>query len=156
VYDAKYGIREHKGGGRASARETAVRVAAGAIAQQILESQNVSIVAYVSSIGGLGMKAIDFEATTEMVDLNLVRCPNTQVASNMLSLIEEVQKEGDYINFYGYSGSCYKCHKNSYGISSYAQTILDSMMNHPERPQDEKYKIEVMEEFTDWDSLINS
>jgi hypothetical protein len=70
--------------------------------------------------------------------------------------ISEVQKEGDYINFYGYSGSCYKCHKNSYGISSYAQTILDSMMNHPERPQDEKYKIEVMEEFTDWDSLINS
>jgi chorismate synthase len=95
VYDAKYGIREHKGGGRASARETAVRVAAGAIAQQILESQNVSIVAYVSSIGGLGMKAIDFEVTTEKVDLNLVRCPNAEVASNMLALIEEVKKEGD-------------------------------------------------------------
>ena len=95
VYDAKYGIREHKGGGRASARETAVRVAAGAIAQQILESQNVSIVGYVSSIGGVGMKAIDFEVTTEMVDLNLVRCPNAEVASNMQALIEEVQKEGD-------------------------------------------------------------
>jgi len=95
VYDAKYGIRQHKGGGRASARETAVRVAAGAIAQQILESQNVSIVAYVSSIGGVGMKAIDFEATTEMVDLNLVRCPNEEVARNMQSLIEEIQKEGD-------------------------------------------------------------
>jgi chorismate synthase len=95
VYDAKYGIREHKGGGRASARETAVRVAAGAIAQQILESQNVSIVAYVSSIGGLGMKTIDFEATKEKVDLNLVRCPNAEVASNMLALIEEVKKVGD-------------------------------------------------------------
>lgn len=95
VYDAKYGIREHKGGGRASARETAVRVAAGAIAQQILESQNISIVAYVSSIGGVGMKAIDFETTPEMVDLNLVRCPNAEVAKNMQSLIEEVQKEGD-------------------------------------------------------------
>ena len=95
VYDAKYGIREHKGGGRSSARETAVRVAAGAIAQQILETQNVSIVAYVSSIGGLGMKAIDFEATTEMVDLNLVRCPDAEVASKMQSLIEEVKKEGD-------------------------------------------------------------
>ncbi len=95
VYDAKYGIREHKGGGRASARETAVRVAAGAIAQQILESQNVSIVAYVSSIGGVGMKAIDFEATTDKVDLNLVRCPNAEIAGNMQSLIEEVQKEGD-------------------------------------------------------------
>ena len=95
VYEAKYGIREHKGGGRSSARETAVRVAAGAIAQQILETQNVSIVAYVSSIGGLGMKAIDFEATTEKVDLNLVRCPNPEVARNMQSLIEVVQKEGD-------------------------------------------------------------
>jgi len=70
--------------------------------------------------------------------------------------ISEVQKEGDYINFYGYSGSCYKCHKNSYGISDYGKRILDSMMNHPDLPGGEKYKMEIMEESMDWENLIKS
>jgi len=97
VYEAKYGIREHRGGGRSSARETAVRVAAGAIAQQILELQNVSIVAYVSSIGGVGLKEYDFDATPEKVDATLVRCPDAEMAAKMLSLVEKVQEEGDTV-----------------------------------------------------------
>jgi hypothetical protein len=70
--------------------------------------------------------------------------------------ISEVQKEGDHIDFHGYSGSCYRCHKNNYGISSYGERILDSMMNHPDLPGGEKYKIEIMDETTDWETLINS
>jgi chorismate synthase len=97
VYEAKYGIREHRGGGRSSARETAVRVAAGAIAQQILESENVSIVAYVSNIGGEGMQDYAFNATQESVDANLVRCPDNAVAEKMLALVEKVQNEGDSV-----------------------------------------------------------
>jgi hypothetical protein len=69
--------------------------------------------------------------------------------------ISEVQKEGDHIDFHGYSGSCYRCHKNNYGISSYGERILDSMMNHPDLPGGEKYKIEIMDETTDWENLIN-
>lgn len=69
--------------------------------------------------------------------------------------ISEVQKEGDHIDFHGYSGSCYRCHKNNYGISSYGERILDSMMNHPDLPGGEKYKIEIMDETTDWETLIN-
>ena len=70
--------------------------------------------------------------------------------------ISEVLIEVNYINFYGYSGSCYKCQKNSYGISSYGQRILDSMMNHPDLPEGEKYKIEVIDKNTDWENLINN
>lgn len=70
--------------------------------------------------------------------------------------ISEVHEEGDYINFYGYSGSCYKCHKNCYGITSYGEKILDSMMNHPDLPEGDKYKMEIMEKSTDWLNLINS
>lgn len=70
--------------------------------------------------------------------------------------ISEVQEEGDYINFYGYSGSCYKCHKSCYGITSYGERILDSMMNHPDLPEGDKYKMEIMEKSTDWLNLINS
>jgi hypothetical protein len=69
--------------------------------------------------------------------------------------ISEVQKEGNYINFYGHSGSCYKCHKDSYGITSYGERVLESIMSHPDKPEDEKYKIEVMDEGTDWENLIN-
>ena len=69
--------------------------------------------------------------------------------------ISEVQKEGDHIDFHGYSGSCYRCHKNNYGISSYGERILDSMMNHPDLPGGEKYKIEIMDETTNWETLIN-
>jgi hypothetical protein len=70
--------------------------------------------------------------------------------------ISEVLTEGNYINFYGHSGSCYKCQKNSYGITSYGQRILDSIMNNKDLPEGEKYKIEVMDKNIDWENLINN
>lgn len=66
--------------------------------------------------------------------------------------ISEVEKNGDYINFYGYSGSCYKCHKKSYGISNYGKMVLDSILNNPNLS--EENKIEVLKEGTNWEKLI--
>jgi hypothetical protein len=69
--------------------------------------------------------------------------------------ITEVQMDGDYINFFGSSGSCYKCNKKSYGVTSYGQRILESIMNHPDKPEEEKYKITIMGENTSWEDLLN-
>ncbi|MFN3916832.1 MAG: chorismate synthase [Flavobacteriales bacterium] len=93
VYDAKYGFRDYRGGGRSSARETAVRVAAGAIAMLLLKEVGVKITAYVSSVGNIytDENQIDFSE----IENNLVRCPNAGVAHQMEVLIEEAKKQGD-------------------------------------------------------------
>lgn len=94
TYQEKYGIRDHRGGGRASARETACRVVAGAIAQQILNHYNVKITAFVQQVGNIALldnDKIDFSE----IEKNNVRCPNPTVAAKMESLIEEIKKEGD-------------------------------------------------------------
>ena len=94
VYDAKYGIRDYRGGGRASARETAVRVAAGAIAKQFLELSKIRITAFVSAIA-------EAEVTTPFDQLDLqapeneLRCPDSAVAAQMRRLIEQARDEGD-------------------------------------------------------------
>ncbi len=96
TYQAKYGIRDHKGGGRSSARETAARVAAGAIAKLILRQFGVDIFAYVSQVGPIRLEnIIDIDAS--LIESNIVRCPNTQKAQEMIDLIMEVRKEGDTI-----------------------------------------------------------
>lgn len=93
TYDAKYGIRDYRGGGRASARETAARVVAGALAKQLLTG--VSIKAYVSSIGNIHLdknyKELDFSLT----ETNPVRCPDVAKAREMEDYIRAVRKKGD-------------------------------------------------------------
>ncbi len=95
VYDQKYGFRDYRGGGRSSARETASRVVAGAIAKQFLK--DIKITAYVSQVGGLALdknyKEVDF---TE-IENNPVRCPDAEMASKMESYIKDIRKEGDTI-----------------------------------------------------------
>lgn len=95
TYDAKYGVRDYRGGGRSSARETACRVVAGSIARQLLN--NVRIDAYVSSVGGIDLskdyKELDFTKT----DSNIVRCPDDATANRFVELIEQVRKEGDTV-----------------------------------------------------------
>ncbi len=100
TYDAKYGVRAASGGGRASARETVGRVAAGAIAQQLLAAQGVEIVAWVDQVGGIELPAdaVD-EATIAAADVDIgpVRCPDGDVAAAMETLIRDVRKAGDTV-----------------------------------------------------------
>ncbi len=95
TYDAKYGIRSVAGGGRSSARETIGRVAAGAIARKILRESGVEIVAYVKRIKDLDSTVDQTTVTMEMVDRNIVRCPDETAAQQMIALIEAARDEGD-------------------------------------------------------------
>jgi len=98
TFQAKYGIRDYKGSGRASARETLARVAAGAIAKKYLkEKLGIEFLSYVEQVGDIKTK-IDFEkVTTEQIEANIVRCPDIEVAEKMIKLIEEVRDDGDSI-----------------------------------------------------------
>lgn len=95
TYQKKYGIRDHRGGGRTSARETANWVVAGAVAKQMLKG--IEINAYTSSVGDLFLEkpyqALDFSK----VESNIVRCPDEEVAEQMITKIQEVRKAGDTI-----------------------------------------------------------
>lgn len=97
TYEAKYGIRNWQGGGRASARETIGRVAAGAVARKILRFfyPKIDIVAYVAQIHELSAKIDRSKVKISEVDANVVRCPDTTTARKMISLIEKTRAEGD-------------------------------------------------------------
>lgn len=96
TYQQKYGIRDHRGGGRSSARETAARVVAGAIAKQLLAKKNVRFSTYVEQIGTIKLTEKRF-FDQESIEANPVRCPNQQTAIEMETLIREVRKAGDTI-----------------------------------------------------------
>ena len=95
TYQAKYGIRDYRGGGRASARETIARVVAGSIAELVLKSLNVQIVAWVSRVGNIEMKNSQGPFTRQEVDQELVRCPDSVSAQLMEKAIESARDEGD-------------------------------------------------------------
>src|SRR3989454_7574265 len=99
TYQAKYGIRNWQGGGRASARETVGRVAAAAIAKRILSNfyAYFDIVAYVTQIHGITAKVDPSIVKVKDVEKNVVRCPDTAAAKRMISLIEQIRDEGDSI-----------------------------------------------------------
>ncbi len=98
TYDTKYGFRNWQGSGRASARETLARVAAGAIAQKYLKEKfNIEFISYVEQVGDIRTD-IDFNnVTPEQIEANIVRCPDPQVAEKMIALIEDVKNDGDSI-----------------------------------------------------------
>jgi chorismate synthase len=97
TYDAKYGVRAIAGGGRASARETAGRVAAGAIAQQLLAQRGVSIVAWVDEVAGIAATVDGDRVTRADVDTNDIRCPDAQAAEQMITRVEQARKDGDSV-----------------------------------------------------------
>ena len=97
TYKAKYGIRDYRGGGRSSARETACRVVAGAIAQQILKKSGVNISAFVSSVGNIKINKSYADLNLSLIDSNLVRCPDNDVAGKMILEIEKTKLDGDTI-----------------------------------------------------------
>lgn len=96
TYQEKYGIRDYRGGGRSSARETAARVAAGAIAKLLLQQFDVDVQAYVSQVGNIKTShytSLDLSKTEDTI----VRCPDASTAAKMIALIEEVRKSQDTI-----------------------------------------------------------
>jgi chorismate synthase len=97
TYEAKYGIRNWQGGGRASARETIGRVAAGAVARNVLRTfhPKIDIVAYVTRIHEVVARIDKSKVRTKEVDANIVRCPDAAAAKKMIKLIEKVRAEGD-------------------------------------------------------------
>lgn len=95
VYDDKYGIRDYRGGGRSSARETASRVVAGAIARQFLAG--VEVKAFVSAVGTLEMDTPYQELDLDAAETNAVRCPDPVMAEKMEAYIREVRKDGDTV-----------------------------------------------------------
>ena len=98
TYDAKYGIRNWKGGGRSSARETIGRVAAGAIAKKILQQyNNVEVIGYVKRIKDLEAVVDNNTVTLQQVESNIVRCPDSECAEKMIDLIDEIRQQKDSI-----------------------------------------------------------
>lgn len=96
TYEKKYGIRDYRGGGRSSARETASRVVAGALAKQVLNSVGIKFSTFVDQVGDIRFHSYEFFALKE-IESNLVRCPDKNLAEKMENLIREVRKEGDTI-----------------------------------------------------------
>lgn len=95
TYQQKYGIRDYRGGGRSSARETACRVVGGAIARQLLKG--VTIQAYVSAVGEISISDDYSKLDLSQTDSNIVRCPDSAKAAEMIELIDKTRKEGETI-----------------------------------------------------------
>ena len=97
TYTSKYGIRDYRGGGRSSARETAARVVAGAFARQALEQLGVEIYAYTSQVGNISLDKDYRLYNRNNIEQNIVRCPDAAKAQEMIDLISQVKSEGDTI-----------------------------------------------------------
>lgn len=98
AYDQKFGIRAPSGGGRASARETIGRVAAGAIAKRLLKDfYGVEVVAYVQTVQDIGAEIDPLTVSLDQVESNIVRCPDSGAAERMIELIESIRKSGDSV-----------------------------------------------------------
>lgn len=96
-YDCKYGVRDHRGGGRSSARETAVRVCAGALAKLALRQLGISVQAYTSQVGEIGLEDNYTAYDLSLVENNAVRCPDAVKAAEMEKLILDVKRQGDTV-----------------------------------------------------------
>ena len=97
TYTSKYGIRDYRGGGRSSARETISRVVAGAFARQALEQIGIQIYAYTSQVGNIALDNDYKKYDCSLIETNDVRCPDAEVAKKMHNLIAEVKNDGDTI-----------------------------------------------------------
>jgi len=97
TYQQKYGIRDHRGGGRSSARTTAGWVAAGAIAKLALKQLGVDITAYTSQVGHIPMKQSGENIDLSLIEQNIVRCPEPETALQMIEYIDRLRREGNSI-----------------------------------------------------------
>ncbi|MEZ4888323.1 MAG: chorismate synthase [Chitinophagales bacterium] len=97
TYDEKYGFRDYRGGGRSSARETAARVAAGAVAKLLLKEYGIQVTGYVSQVGALKLEKSYKELDFNQIEANPVRCADAAMAVKMEDFIKQVRKEGDTV-----------------------------------------------------------
>jgi len=97
TYQEKYGIRDYRGGGRSSARETASRVIGGSFAKMFLNKFNIEIFAYVSQVGDIKVEKNYNELDLNLIEINIIRCPDINVSEQMISLIDSIRKQGDTI-----------------------------------------------------------
>jgi chorismate synthase len=97
TYQEKYGIRDYRGGGRSSARETACRIVGGAIAKLYLKHLNVSIQAYVNQVGHIKLEKNYQDLDLSKTEESIIRCPDAATAYKMVSYIEDIRKEGNTI-----------------------------------------------------------
>lgn len=97
TYDAKYGRRDYRGGGRSSARETAARVAAGAVAARLLAHYDISVQSYVSQVGAVAVPVGYAQLDLSLIDSNLVRCPHPETADRMADLIRQTRDRHDTV-----------------------------------------------------------
>ncbi|HBH25493.1 MAG TPA: chorismate synthase [Cytophagales bacterium] len=97
TYQEKYGIRDYRGGGRSSARETAARVAAGALAKLFLKKYGISVQAFVNQVGAMKLEKPYQELRLEEAEKNIVRCPDREMAEKMIDYIDQVRKDRDTI-----------------------------------------------------------
>ena len=97
TYQTKYGVRDHRGGGRTSARETIARVVGGAVATMLLQQHGISVSAYTSQVGPIALEGTYADYDLSLVESNPVRCPDPATAEKMAQLIAEVKAEGDTI-----------------------------------------------------------
>ena len=97
TYQQKYGIRDYRGGGRSSARETIARVVAGAVAKLYLKKIGISITAYTSQVGAIALENDYTKYNLSTIENTPIRCPDTEKAAEMMELIKQVQSEGDTI-----------------------------------------------------------
>lgn len=97
TYQTKYGVRDHRGGGRTSARETIARVVGGAFAKMLLQQHGISVRAYTSQVGPIALEGTYADYDLSLVESNPVRCPDPATAEKMAQLIAEVKAEGDTI-----------------------------------------------------------
>ena len=97
TYTAKYGLRDHRGGGRSSARETVARCVGGALAKLALRQLGIDVIAYTAQVGDIALTTPYTELDLTLTESNAVRCPSAEVAERMEALIRDVQREGDTI-----------------------------------------------------------
>ncbi len=97
TYQTKYGIRDYRGGGRSSARETVARVLAGAVAKLFLAQKGISIHAYVSQVGPIILNTSPEQIVVDEIEKSIVRCPDELVSNQMIDLITETGKKGDSV-----------------------------------------------------------
>lgn len=97
TYAKKYGVRDHRGGGRSSARETIARVVAGAIAKLVLKEMGVKITAFTSSVETIALNKSYTELDFSEIEKNAVRCPDPEIAAQMIAFISQVKAEGDSV-----------------------------------------------------------
>lgn len=97
TYTEKYGVRDHRGGGRSSARETIARCVGGALAKLALKQLNIEITAYTSQVGHIKLEKPYTECNTSLIETTPVRCPDLEKAAEMIDFIEEVKSKGDTV-----------------------------------------------------------